>query len=438
MFLLPPASTIRPAARSLRARAGGHLAVLLAAAALVSPLTALALSWTADPKDRTKWTFKLWPGVKYHDGSTFDAAAVVWNLAKLLDDKSLQFDPKQAAQGRSRIPSIASSRAVDATTVEIVTKEPDAFLPYQLAWIPMSSPAHFEKTGRDWNAYAKTPSGTGPWKLVAWTPRERAELVPNADYWDKARVPKLEKLVLVPLPEANTRVAALRSGQVDWIEAPPPDAVASLKGAGMQIVTNAYPHNWVWHLSMLEGSPFRDPKVRAAVNLAIDRDGLNPSSGSGMMQPIPMNEFLQQNLRDVGVKVDLEVLEWNALLGAWRGGAKDAANRGAVALNYSYFIQDPFTAFVRHVKSDLVSPKGTNWGWYQEKDMDALLTSAQNAFEAPAQTAALQKLHEKFVEDQLFVMVTHDVNARAMSPKVRGFVQAQNWFQNFSSITMTK
>jgi peptide/nickel transport system substrate-binding protein len=451
----------------------------------------LALSWEADAKDRTRWRFRLRPGVRYHDGSTFDAQAVVWNFDKLLNEKSPQFDAKQAAQGRSRIPSIASYSAIDANTVEIVTKEPDAFLPYQLAWIPMSSPAHFEKSGRDWNAYAKVPSGTGPWKLVAWTPRERAEMVPNPDYWDKARVPKLDKLVLVPLPEANTRVAALRSGQVDWIEAPPPDAVASLKGAGMQIVTNAYPHNWVWHLSMLEGSPFRDPKVRAAVNLAIDRDGLNqflgglslpakgfmppghawfgkaaplrfdppaarkllaeagytaakpltlkvliPSSGSGMMQPIPMNEFLQQNLRDVGVKVDLEVLEWNALLGAWRGGAKDAANRGAVALNYSYFIQDPFTAFVRHVQSDLVSPKGTNWGWYQDKEMDAMLSAARNAFEPAAQLAALQKLHEKFVGDQLFVMVTHDVNARAMSPKVRGFVQAQNWFQNFSGITM--
>ncbi len=453
----------------------------------------LALSWSADPKDRTKWTFRLRPGVKYHDGSTFDAQAVVWNVAKLLDDKSPQFDPKQAAQGRTRIPSIASARAIDATTVEIVTKEPDAFLPYQLAWIPMSSPAHWEKVGRDWNAYAKAPSGTGPWKLASWTPRERAELVPNPDYWDRARVPKLDRLVLVPLPEANSRVAALRSGQVDWIEAPPPDAVASLKGAGMRIVTNAYPHNWVWHLSMLEGSPFRDPKVRAAINLAIDREGLNqflgglslpakgfmppghawfgkaaplrhdpaaarkllaeagytaarpltlkvliPSSGSGMMQPIPMNEFLQQNLRDVGVKVDLEVLEWNALLVAWRGGAKDPANRGAVALNYSYFIQDPFTAFVRHVKSDLVSPKGTNWGWYQDREMDALLMAAQTSFEADAQTAALQRLHEKFVEDQLFVMVTHDVNARAMSPRVQGFVQAQNWFQNFSGISMAK
>lgn len=456
-------------------------------------LPGIATSWSTDPADRKRWTFVIRPGVKFHDGSTFDAAAAVWNFEKLLNDKAPQFDAKQAAQGRTRIPSIASYRAVDPMTLEIVTKEPDAFLPYQLAWIPMSSPAHFEKLGRDWNAYAKTPSGTGPWKLAAWTPRERAELVPNPDYWDKARVPKLDKLVLVPLPEANSRIAALRSGQVDWIEAPPPDAVPSLKGAGFAIVTNAYPHSWVWHLSMVEGSPFRDAKVRRAVNLAIDREGLNqflgglsipaqgfmppghawfgkpaplrfdpagarkllaeagftaakpltikvavPSSGSGMMQPIPMNEFLQQNLRDVGVKVDLEVMEWNSLISAWRAGVKDPSNRGAVAMNYSYFVQDPFTAFVRHVESSLVAPRGTNWGYYVEPEMDALLAAARNAFEPQAQLAALQRVHEKFVDDQLFLMVTHDVNARAMSPKVKGFVQAQNWFQNFSGITMAK
>jgi len=453
----------------------------------------LALSWSADPANRNVWTFRLRGGVKYHDGSLFDAQAAVWNFDKLLNDKSPQFDSKQAAQGRTRIPSIASYRAIDASTLEIVTKEPDAFLPYQLAWIPMSSPAHWEKMNRDWNAYAKTPSGTGPWRLVSWTPRERAEMVPFPDYWDQARVPKLERLVLVPLPEASARVAALRSGQVDWIEAPPPDAVQSLRGAGMQIVTNAYPHSWVWHLSMLEGSPFRDLRVRQAINLAIDREGLNkflsglsipakgfmppghawfgspaplkfdpaaarklladagytaakpltikvvvPSSGSGMMQPIPMNEFLQQNLRDVGVRVDLEVMEWNSLVAAWRAGVKDPSNRGAVAMNYSYFVQDPFTAFVRHVQSGLVAPRGTNWGYYAEKEMDEMLKAAQTSFDSAAQRAALQRIHEKYVNDQLFLMVTHDVNARAMSPRVRGFVQAQNWFQNFSGITMAR
>jgi ABC-type transport system substrate-binding protein len=163
-----------------------------------------------------------------------------------------------------------------------------------------------------------------------------------------------------------------------------------------------------------------------------------PSSGSGMMQPLPMNEFLQQNLRDAGVTVQIEVMEWNSLVAAWRAGVKDPANRGAVAMNYSYFIQDPFTAFVRHVQSDLVAPRGTNWGYYIDKDMDGLLATARTSFEPAAQTAALQRLHEKFVNDQLFLMVTHDVNARAMSPRVKGFVQAQNWFQNFSGITMTR
>jgi ABC-type transport system substrate-binding protein len=451
----------------------------------------LALSWSINEKEKTRWTFKLRQGVMFHDGSEFTADAVVWNLDKLLKKESPQYDSKQAAQGRSRIPAITTYKVIDKYTVEISTNEPDAFLPFQLAWIPLSSPAQWEKVGKSWEAFAKTPSGTGPWKLTAFTPRERAEMVPNKAYWDKARIPKLDKLVLLPLPEANTRVAALRSGQVDWIEAPPPDSVASLKAAKFQIVTNAYPHNWVWHLSRAEGSPFNDIRVRKAANLAIDRNGLNqllgglsipatgfvqpgsawygkptdhkfdkaaatklmaeagytkakplaikvmiPSSGSGMMQPLPMNEFLQQNLNEVGFKVDFEVMEWNALLAAWRAGSKDPLSRGVVALNYSYFIQDPFTAFTRHVQSELVSPKGTNWGHYKDPAMDALLLKAKTTFDPVAQTKVLQEIHEKFVNEALFLDVTHDVNPRAMSPKVQGFVQAKNWFQDFSPVYM--
>jgi ABC-type transport system substrate-binding protein len=91
---------------------------------------------------------------------------------------------------------------------------------------------------------------------------------------------------------------------------------------------------------------------------------------------------------------------------------------------------------VRHAQSDLVSPKGTNWGYYADPEMDKLLAEARGTFEPEAQTQVLQKIHEKFVDDALFLMVAHDVNPRAMSPKVQGFVQAQNWYQNFSSITM--
>jgi peptide/nickel transport system substrate-binding protein len=89
-------------------------------------------------------------------------------------------------------------------------------------------------------------------------------------------VPKLDRLVLIPLPEANTRIAALRSGQVDWIEAPAPDAVPSLKSAGFQIVTNAYPHNWTWHLSA--------PRARPGTTCACARRRTSPSTAMGMKE----------------------------------------------------------------------------------------------------------------------------------------------------------
>lgn len=456
-------------------------------------IPALATSWEVDSADKTKWTFKLRDGVKFHDGSTFDAAAVVWNLDKLLVADAPQFDKRQSAQGKSRIPAVASYRVIDPLTVEIVTKSPDATLPYQLSWVLMSSPANWEAQGKSWEAVAQKPSGTGPWKMESgFTPRERAELTPNKDYWDKARVPKLDKLVLVPLPEPNTRVAALRSGQVDWIEAPAPDSVKSLKGAGFSIVTNSYPHNWTWHLSRVEGSPWNDIRVRKAANLAVDREGLNEllgglsvpaqgylppghqwfgkptfkleynveeakklmaeagygpdkpintkvvisSSGSGQMLPLAMNEYIQQTLSEIGINVEYEVADWNTVINIWRAGAKDPSAKGATAVNYSYFIQDPFTALIRQSQCNLAPPNGTNWGFYCDPEMDALFSQVRNTFDAAEQDKVLQKIHEKYVDDALFLMVTHDVNPRAMSTRVKGFVQAQNWFQDFSTISI--
>ena len=101
-------------------------------------------------------------------------------------------------------------------------------------------------------------------------PRERAELVRNTDYWDKTRVPKIDRMVLLPIPDAVNRTSAMLAGQVDWVEAPAPDLVPKLKAAGIQIVTNSYPHTWPYWLSRLDDSPFLDIRVRKAMNLAID------------------------------------------------------------------------------------------------------------------------------------------------------------------------
>ncbi len=79
------------------------------------------------------------------------------------------------------------------------------------------------RSARCWPSSPRNLSGTGPFKITKVVLGQYAEMSRNEDYWDKARVPKLEKMVVYPMPEATTRVAALRSGQVDWIEVPPPD-----------------------------------------------------------------------------------------------------------------------------------------------------------------------------------------------------------------------
>lgn len=450
----------------------------------------LATAWSVDPKDRTKWTFVLREGVRFHDGSAFDARAVVWNLDKILRTDAPHYDPKQAAQGRGRIPTVKSYRAVDDRTVEVMTTEPDALLPYQIAWIVMSSPAQWEKVGRSWDKFVQAPAGTGPWKLDRYVPRERAELVRNPDYWSKGRVPKADRLVLLPVPEPGTRVAALLSGQVDWIEAPAPDALPQLRAKGYQVTSNVYPHVWPWHFSRVEGSPWNDVRVRKAANLAIDRAGMKkllggmmveakgmvpPNSpwfgkpafdvrydptearrllkeagytkekpavvktiisaaGSGQMQPLTMNEFIQQGLAEVGIRAELDVRDWNALLANWRAGAKDPTTQGAVATNSSYYSQDPFTALIRHLDSSLVPPRGTNWGYYSDPEMDTIFRVIRYSFDPEVQARAIRRAHEKYVNDALFLFVAHDVAPRAMSPRLKGFVQAQNWFQDFSPV----
>jgi len=454
----------------------------------------LAESWQVDQADRTKWTFKLRRGVKFHDGSEFNADAVVFNMDRLTDEKAPQYSARMASLTNFRIPSYKSVRKIDDYTVEFTTRSPDAFWPDQISYVLMASPKQWEVTGKDWAKFAATPSGTGPWKLSLLKGRETAELVPNKEHWDPARVPKLDKLTLMSMPDAATRAAALLAGQVDWIEAPNAEAIPRMEAQGFKIVSNAYPHVWTWQLSRIEGSPWNDIRVRKAANLAIDRTamvkllagyaspaaghvpknahwfgrpkfeiktdvdearrllaeaGFGPdkhvktkvlisSFGSGQMLPLPMNELIQQNLKAVNIDVDFEVVEWQALLDLLRAGGKSPQLKGATAINVSYATQDAFSAFTRLLRSDLAAPAGLNFGYLNDPELDILLNQAQATFDFEARNEILARVHEKMVDESLFIWVVHDLAPRAMSAKVKGFVPARSWFQNLSTVTMDK
>jgi peptide/nickel transport system substrate-binding protein len=452
----------------------------------------LATAWKQDPKDPATWIFTLRQGVKFHDGEPFDADSFVWNMERFYNDKSKQFEPPAAGLTRARNPYVKSYAKVDRYTVSVTTIRPLSYFPQLMVWPLMASPKGWEKAG-SWQAYAKAPAGTGPFKLAAWTPRERAELVKNADYWDKPRIPKLDKLVLLPIPEANTRVAALRSGQVDWIEVPPPDAVASLKSAGFSLVTNTYPHYWPWMLNMArEDSPFRDRRMRQAINYCVDRAAMvkmlgglaEPSvgyfqkshplfgsptqayaydpekakkliaeagyagkpvkikamisaSGSGQMLPLPMNELLQQQLAACGFEVTFDVVEWNLVLSAWRNGPMHKDARGADALNISSPSMDVAT-MARYLLSANGSPNGANWGHFKSEAYDRIINAVEKNPDPEAMRKGVIAAHQIIVDEAPYLFVVHDLNPRAMSPKVQGFTQAQSWFQDFVKVYMEK
>ena len=209
----------------------------------------LATEWKVDDADKKKWTFKLRPGVTFHDGSPFNADAVVWNVEKVLKQDAPHFDASQVGVTASRMPTLASAQqdrrhdgGIDHQGAgQLPADQPDQSVHGEPGEV---AEAFYDKAeGADakaksqaaWAAFAKDASGTGPWKMSKFTPRERLELVKNEGYWDKARVPKVDKMVLLPMPEANARTAALLSGQVDWVEAPAPDAVKEIKQRGFTL-----------------------------------------------------------------------------------------------------------------------------------------------------------------------------------------------------------
>jgi len=465
----------------------------------------LATSWAVDAKDRTKWVFKLRPGVKFHDGSEFNADAVVWNVRKVLDKEAPHFDASQVGVTASRMPTLKSARRIDPLTVELTTSEPDSFLPLNLTNLFMASPAQWQKkfaaaagaTPADkakaaWNAFAADASGSGPFKMARFVPRERLEVIANKAYWDPRRVPKIDRVVMLPMPEANARTAALLSGQVDWIEAPAPDAMAPIQSRGYKVYFNQQPHVWPWQLSFAEGSPWLDRRVRQAANLCVDRTGMlkllggmmavpmgtvppghpwwgNPkfqikydpqagrtlmseagfsatrplkvkvqvsASGSGQMQPLPMNEFVQQSLKQCHFDVQLDVIEWNTLFTNWRKGAKDPSANGASAINVSFAAMDPFFAMVRFVSTKAFPPVSNNWGYFGNAEVDKLVADARNAFDDKARDGALARLHARIVEEAPFVWIAHDVGPRALSPKVKNVVQPRSWFIDIATMTM--
>jgi len=452
---------------------------------LPSPQPSLAQSWKIS-KDLRTWTFTLRQGVKFHDGTSFDADAVIFQFDRLRTKTSKYYDARSAALAAAAFRYFESWRKVDSTTVEIRTTKAYAWLVWDLAGIYFPSPAVVKEYGND--DYNKHATGTGPFRMTKYVDGEEMELTRNDDYWGGP--PKLGKIILYPQPEPASRLSMLQSGEVDWAEVPSPDSVPQLENEGYKIQLGNYPHGIMPRFNLFR-APFKDNlALRQALNYALDRPGtaalLNnvgypakqyvyegnpsytkktpgysydvakakklladagyapgqltltmayPTGGSGNMYPDVMMQKLQADFAAIGVNTVLKPLEWNTIISIGLDGlsakqwsdidilwASPAAGMMPTGFSVTFFCNRP---------GGLRNATGLC-----DQKIDAALTAASEQVDVPSQYRYLQQMMDVAVQQAYFLFWMHDLNLRVISPKVHGYVHPQSWWVDFTQISV--
>lgn len=239
----------------------------------------LALSWTSSADNKTV-TFKLRPGVKFHDDEPFNAAAVKANL-----DRSRSLP---ASNRKSELASIDHVDVIDDMTVAVVLKAPDAALLATLT--DRAGMMLAPKTLSDDTGVSTHPVCSGPYKFVQRVQNDRVVLEKFAGYWDADKYP-IQKVIFQPIPDSTVRLANLRSGSLDMLERLAPSDVASVKSdksLSFVSLSGLGYYSITFNIGNGARAPkaLKDKRVREAFDLAIDRDAINQVIGNGIFSPI--------------------------------------------------------------------------------------------------------------------------------------------------------
>jgi peptide/nickel transport system substrate-binding protein len=442
---------------------------------------ALATDWEIS-EDGTVYTFTLRDGVSFHDGSPFDAEAVVFNFERMLNEDHPYHDtgPFPLSFFFSAVESV---EAVDDTTVRFTLNAPYAPFLSNLAYPTglIVSPAAVMEHGAE---FGRNPSGTGPFSFVEWRSNEAVVIERNADYWDGA--PELEAVIFRPITDANTRVAEMLSGGIDMMVEVPPVALSEFQGDGFQIVEQAGPHVWFLILNMREG-PFTEQAVRQAANYAINKEAIvndvlegtaavaagptppafawayneelepypydpdrarellaeagipNPEitfyvteGGSGMLDPVAMGTAIQADLEAVGFDVTIETYEWNTFLGRVNPGLEGEADAAQMA----WMTNDPDTLPYLALRTEAFPENGGfNSGYYSNPEVDALLEEARTSTDQDRRAELYREMQVIVQEDAPWVFVANWVQNAVTSDAVGNFQLEPSFFLLLDDVT---
>ncbi|GAA3953097.1 ABC transporter substrate-binding protein [Allohahella marinimesophila] len=440
---------------------------------------ALAESWKIS-EDGLTYTFNLRKGVKFHDGTAFNAEAVKFNMDRMLDKDFKYYQAVAAGLMRWMWQDLDSYKVIDEHTFEIKLKSPNSEFLRRLAMGGSGtprfiSPASIEKGGND--SVETNPIGTGPFKFEKRTVGEATTLLANKDYWDAERLPEIERLIFRPISEVATRELALMSGEVDMISSPSPDSIDRLKAQGLKIESSPVSTLYMMWVNMKE-KPLQDVRVRQAICMALDREGMAKFHRNGYAQPaysvlnfggpgydpgfrdcqydpekakallaeagypdgfktrmdwtmggggdvntVGDAEWIQRNLSKIGIEASIESFDngtyWDMLGSGIREGT------GFMSVSWgetSFFWLDQVIA------SDAIPPNGFNAGYYDNPKIDELLAQARSAKNEDAMVEHLHEIQQTIADDMAFIPYYTPIAIYAMRPNVSGFVLApQHW-----------
>lgn len=432
------------------------------------PYPDLATGWSTSP-DGLTWTFPLRQGVKFHSGKPFTAADVIYSLSRI---KTLGLG------GASNLAAVAKMEAPDDHTVVFHLKAPAPDLPAFLADYHMCivennfDPAM--KAG--YSKFTTAPSGTGPFMLKDFVPGDHATAVRNPHYFE-APYPYLDAIKWVYLPQTTTQVAAIQSGQVDFVQVlGPADATPLMNASGLKVFI--LPTTGFLNMRMRsDRKPFSDPRVRQAFKYIVDRKAMdqllvNGLSPIGNDQPISP-AFAQWYVNIPAKKQDLA--KATALLTAAGYTKAKPLNANLYASNYGGILQLG-TAFqqmaggVPNVNVTITSEtlttyyaadwltvdfaitswgaRGTpqeymnliykigavwNEGHYFNKKVDALITAAGQELDTQKRKSLYKQLAQIISDDGPSIIATYNVWALPLRNRVQGFKPRSDTFHYYKT-----
>lgn len=447
----------------------------------------LAKSWDVSP-DGKVYTFYLRQGVKFHDGTPFNAEAVKANIERMTDKNSPYYFERAYARQRVAWRWLTKTEILDDYTIRLTLSQPFSdFLSYLADKQQPSaiiSPTAIKKYGN--KGIAQHLVGAGPFKVVEQVPGEKVVLERFDGYWGKK--PYLDRVIIRPIPDPASRVLALQTGEVDVITIPPPDSKDQLIKQGFNWMQGDVHHIWYVPLNH-QNEYLKHKKVRQAINYAVDKKGMaqyvlngtvlpathgitmptapswnpeftiyeyNPekakqllaeagypngfkikfqvsTAGSGQLLPVPMMEYIQKNLRDVGIELEIDAYEWLSYIGLWINGPKPDVAGMQMSTGRPY---DHWIARVLHSKNE--TPVGWNNGRVKDPVLDAYMDQATVEPDAAKAAELWQKAVRRAAAEAHALTVVHDLMPIVLSPNVQGFKFPHlEWF-NFRETWLKK